>query len=138
VLSPCVTFNDHEGSTRSYAYTREHYEEVVHADFVPHAPEIAVSYAEGELQPVTMHDGSQILLRKLDQAYDPTDRGVALETIQERIKHNEYLTGLLYIAKGQPEFHAQNATPDGPLNELSYERLRPAPAALEKIMARYR
>ena len=138
VLSPCVTFNDHEGSTRSYAYTREHYEEVVHADFVPHAPEIAVSYAEGELQPVTMHDGSQILLRKLDQAYDPTDRGVALETIQERIKHHEYLTGLLYITKGQPEFHAQNATPDGPLNQLPYERLRPVPAALDKIMARYR
>src|SRR5579863_8896373 len=95
VLSPCVTFNDHEGSTRSYAYTREHYEEVVHADFVPHAPEIAVSYAAGETQPVTMHDGSQILLHKLDAAYDPTDRGVALEAIQQRIRHHEYLTGLL-------------------------------------------
>src|SRR5580658_8734700 len=138
VLSPCVTFNDHEGSTRSYAYTREHYEEVVHADFVPHAPEIAVSYAEGEMQPVTMHDGSQILLRKLDAAYDPTDRGVALETIQQRIRHNEYLTGLLYIANGQPEFHAQNATPDGPLNQLPYEQLRPDVKALDKILARYR
>ena len=71
-------------------------------------------------------------LRKLDQAYDPTDRGVALETIQERIKHNEYLTGLLYIAKGQPEFHAQNATPDGPLNQLPYERLRPPAADLPR------
>jgi len=138
VLSPCVTFNDHEGSTRSYAYTREHYEEVVHADFVPPAGEIAVSYGEGESQPVTMHDGSQILLRKLDAAYDPTDRGVALETIQQRIRHNEYLTGLLYIASGQAEFHAQNATPEAALNSLPYERLRPAAGALEKILARYR
>ncbi|HEV7986778.1 MAG TPA: 2-oxoacid:ferredoxin oxidoreductase subunit beta [Steroidobacteraceae bacterium] len=138
VLSPCVTFNDHEGSTRSYAYTREHYEEVVHADFVPPAGEIAVSYGEGEAQHVTMHDGSQILLRKLDAAYDPTDRGVALETIQQRMRHNEYLTGLLYIASGQAEFHAQNATPEVPLNSLSYERLRPGAGAMEKILARYR
>ena len=138
VLSPCVTFNDHEGSTRSYAYTREHYEEVVHADFVPHAAEIAVSYAAGESQPVTMHDGSQILLRKLDTAYDPTDRGTALELIQQRMRHHEYLTGLLYIAAGAPEFHAQNATPDAPLNQLPYERLRPSAAALERILARFR
>ncbi len=138
VLSPCVTFNDHEGSTRSYAYTREHYEEVVHADFVPLASEIAVSYAEGETVPVTMHDGSQIMLRKLDAAYDPTDRGVALETIQQRMRHNEYLTGLLYIAAGAPEFHVQNATPDAPLNQLKYEQLRPSQAALDRILARYR
>ncbi len=138
VLSPCVTFNDHEGSTRSYAYTREHYEEVVHADFVPLASEIAVSYAEGETVPVAMHDGSQIMLRKLDAAYDPTDRGVALETIQQRMRHNEYLTGLLYIAAGAPEFHVQNATPDAPLNQLKYEQLRPSQAALDRILARYR
>ncbi len=82
VLSPCVTFNDHEGSTRSYAYTREHYEEAVHADFVPPAQQIAVDYAPGETQAVTMHDGSRILLRKVDARYDPTDRAAALETIQ--------------------------------------------------------
>jgi 2-oxoglutarate ferredoxin oxidoreductase subunit beta len=138
VLSPCVTFNDHEGSTRSYAYTREHYEEVVHADFVAPAAPIAVNYDAGEALPVTMHDGSQILLRKCDTAYDPTDRAVALELIQQRSRHHEYLTGLLYIASGQPEFHAQNATPDLPLNQLPYERLRPAAAALDKILSRYR
>jgi 2-oxoglutarate ferredoxin oxidoreductase subunit beta len=138
VLSPCVTFNDHEGSTRSYAYTREHYDEAVHADFVPPAAHITVSYGEGEMQPVTMHDGSQIFLRKIDAAYDPTDRGVALELIQQRIRRHEYLTGLLYIAAGQPEFHAQNATTETPLNQLPYERLRPDAAALAKILARYR
>lgn len=138
VLSPCVTFNDHEGSTRSYAYTREHYEEIVHADFVPPAGQIAVSYTEGEAHPVTMHDGSQIVLRKLDAAYDPTDRATVLETIQQRMRHHEYLTGLLYIAPGQAEFHAQNATPDAPLNAVPYEQLRPAPGALDKLLARYR
>src|SRR4029434_5774575 len=69
VLSPCVTFNDHEGSTKSYEFVRDHYDEVVHADFVPPAAEITTSYAAGEAMPVTMHDGSRILLRKLDPAY---------------------------------------------------------------------
>jgi len=85
-----------------------------------------------------MHDGSQILLRKLDQAYDPTDRGVALETIQQRLKLGEYLTGLLYIGSGQAEFHALNATPDGALNEIPYARLNPGPQALAKTLARFR
>jgi len=138
VLSPCVTFNDHEGSTRSYAYTREHYEEVVHADFVPHASEIAVDYAEGASQAVTLHDGSRIVLSKVDSSYDPTDRAVALQFIQQRLRTGEYLTGLLYIASNQPEFHALNATPDEPLNRMAYAKLNPGPEALKKIMGRYR
>jgi 2-oxoglutarate ferredoxin oxidoreductase subunit beta len=138
VLSPCVTFNDHEGSTRSYAYTREHYEEVVHADFVPHATEIAVDYPVGASQAVTLHDGSRILLRKVDAEYDPSDRAVALQVIQDRLRDGEYLTGLLYIATGQPEFHGLNATPDEPLNRMPYAKLNPGPEALKKIMARYR
>src|SRR5689334_18188826 len=74
VLSPCVTFNDHEGSTKSYEFVRDHYDEVVHADFVAPAQEITTQYSAGEAMPVTMHDGSRILLRKLDPAYDPTNR----------------------------------------------------------------
>ncbi|MFN2604501.1 MAG: thiamine pyrophosphate-dependent enzyme, partial [Gemmatimonadaceae bacterium] len=70
VLSPCVTFNDHEGSTKSYAYTREHYEPAVHADFIPLEREITADYKEGETLPVVMHDGSRIVLRKLDGNYD--------------------------------------------------------------------
>jgi len=77
VLSPCVTFNDHEGSTKSYAYTREHYEPAVHADFVPLEREITAAYQEGETLPLVMHDGSRIVLRKLDGAYDPTNRTLA-------------------------------------------------------------
>ncbi|MCC7461058.1 MAG: 2-oxoacid:ferredoxin oxidoreductase subunit beta [Gammaproteobacteria bacterium] len=138
VLSPCVTFNDHEGSTKSYAYTREHYEEVVHADFVPRASEIQVDYAAGEAVPVTLHDGSVVLLRKLDAGYDPTERAAALARLQERAAAGEYLTGLLYLAPGLPEMHEINATPDEPLNTLAYARLNPGAAQLARLMARYR
>ena len=86
VLSPCVTFNDHEGSTRSYAYTREHYEEAVHTDFVPPAEQIAVDYAPGQTQAVTMHDGSRILLRTNAAPSDTPDRAAALQEIQARLK----------------------------------------------------
>jgi 2-oxoglutarate ferredoxin oxidoreductase subunit beta len=138
VLSPCVTFNDHEGSTRSYAYAREHYEEAVHTDFVPPAEQIAVDYAPGQAQAVTMHDGSRILLRKVDEQYDPTDRAAALQEIQTRLAGGEYLTGLLHLGEDQPELHALNATPDQPLNQVPYERLNPGPQALAKTLARFR
>ena len=106
VLSPCVTFNDHEGSTKSYAYTREHYEPAVHADFVPLEREITADYEPGETLPVVMHDGSRIVLRKLDAAYDPTNRTTAAAQIQERMKAGEYLTGLLFLdERAQHEFH---------------------------------
>src|SRR6201984_3351299 len=106
VLSPCVTFNDHEGSTKSYAYTREHYEPAVHADFVPLEREISVEYREGEAVPGGMHDGSRIVLRELHSAFDPTNRTAAAAHIQERMKAGEYLTGLLFLDEGsQHEFH---------------------------------
>jgi 2-oxoglutarate/2-oxoacid ferredoxin oxidoreductase subunit beta len=138
VLSPCVTFNDHEGSTRSYAYSREHYEEVVHADFVAPAASINVQYGAGESVQVTMHDGSRIMLRKVDADYHPTDRGAALARIRERLRAHEYLTGLLHISTNQPEFHELNATPEGPLNQIPFATLNPGSAALAKIMGRYR
>jgi 2-oxoglutarate ferredoxin oxidoreductase subunit beta len=138
VLSPCVTFNDHEGSTKSYAYTREHYEPAVHADFIPFEREIIADYKEGEAMPVVMHDGSRIVLRKLDANYDPTDRIAAATQIQERMKAGEYLTGMLYVGSGEREFHEQNATPDGPLNAVPFEKLTPGSRGLEKVLARYR
>jgi 2-oxoglutarate/2-oxoacid ferredoxin oxidoreductase subunit beta len=138
VLSPCVTFNDHEGSTKSYAYTREHYEPAVHADFIPFQREITADYAAGETLPVVMHDGSRIMLRKLDAAYDPTNRAQAAAMIQERMKAGEYLTGLLYVERAQHAFHQVNATPDAPLSSIPYEQLSPGSKALEKVLARYR
>jgi 2-oxoglutarate ferredoxin oxidoreductase subunit beta len=138
VLSPCVTFNDHEGSTKSYAYTREHYEPAVHADFVPLQREITVDYQAGETVPVVMHDGSRILLRKLDAAYDSTNRSTAAAHIQERMKIGEHLTGLQYIEESQRDFHEINGTPDAPLNSLPFEMLSPGSQGLEKVLARYR
>ena len=138
VLSPCVTFNDHEGSTKSYAYTREHYEPAVHADFIPLEREITADYQEGETLPVVMHDGSRIVLRKLDASYDPTNRSNAATHIQERMKAGEYLTGLLYVEAEEKEFHDLNNTPDTALNKVPYAKLTPGSKGLEKILARYR
>ncbi len=138
VLSPCVTFNDHEGSTKSYAYTREHYEPAVHADFVPLETQITASYGEGEVLPVVMHDGSRIVLRKCEAGYDPTSRTGAATYIQERMKEGEYLTGLLFVEPSQSEFHDVNGTPDEALNSLPYEKLVPGSKGLAKILDRYR
>ena len=138
VLSPCVTFNDHEGSTKSYAYTREHYEPAIHTDFVPLQQAITAEYAAGATLPVVLHDGSRIVLRKLDASYDPTDRAACAATIQERLKEEEYLTGLLFFEPGQPEFHDLNGTPEGALNAVPYEALSPGSSGMQKILARYR
>ncbi len=138
VLSPCVTFNDHEGSTKSYAYTREHYEPAIHTDFVPLEREIVANYGAGESMPVVMHDGSRIVLRKLDKEYDPTNRGRASAHIQDRMKDGEYLTGLLFVEPGEQDFHALNGTPDEALNSVPYEKLTPGSKGLEKILSRYR
>jgi 2-oxoglutarate ferredoxin oxidoreductase subunit beta len=138
VLSPCVTFNDHEGSTKSYAYTREHYEPAVHADFIPFEREITVSLRDGEAVPVVMHDGSRIVLRKCQAGYDPTDRAAASAYIQEHMKQGEYLTGLLHVEPSQGEFHELNGTPDEPLNSVPYEKLSPGSKGLDKLLSRYR
>jgi 2-oxoglutarate ferredoxin oxidoreductase subunit beta len=139
VLSPCVTFNDHEGSTKSYTFTREHYQPVVEADFVPPAKEIAVSYDAGESVPVQLHDGSRVNLRKLDPTYDPTDRSAAYNYIETKLKNHEYVTGLIHIDESSTtEFHTLNKTSALPLNRLPFEKLTPGAAALEKLMGRYR
>jgi 2-oxoglutarate ferredoxin oxidoreductase subunit beta len=138
ILSPCVTFNDHEGSTKSYEFVRDNYDAVVHADFVAPAQEIIARYAEGETVPVTMHDGSRILLRKLDPAYDPTNRDKAFNYVREKQSHGEYVTGLIYIDPNGSEFHDANGTAKTPMNQLDFNKLTPGSAGMEKIMSRYR
>ena len=139
VLSPCVTFNDHEGSTKSYAFTREHYQPVVEADFVPHAEQISVDYEQGASMPVQLHDGSRVNLRKLDPDYDPTDRSAAYHYIETKLKNHEYVTGLIHIDEtSTTEFHTLNKSSSVPLNRLPFEKLAPGSAALEKLMGRYR
>ena len=139
VLSPCVTFNDHEGSTKSYTYTREHYHAATETDFVPPADEIAVDYPHGESTSVQMHDGSRVVLRKLGASYDPTDRLAARRFMEEKLKEHEYVTGLIHIdERGSTEFHTMNKTSAVPLNRLPYEKLSPGSEALQKLMGRYR
>jgi 2-oxoglutarate/2-oxoacid ferredoxin oxidoreductase subunit beta len=138
VISPCVTFNDHEGSTKSYAFTRDHYHEAVHADYIPLRQNIAVSYEEGTSLPIELHDGSSIMLRKLDPDYDPTHRGKAFEYIRSRLRLGEHVTGLIYIDEGSREFHELAGTCDAPVNQLPYETLCPGSKGIDKILARYR
>jgi 2-oxoglutarate ferredoxin oxidoreductase subunit beta len=137
VISPCVTFNDHVGSTKSYAFTREHYHEAVHADYVPPRREILASYAEGEALPVQMHDGSQIVLRKLDKDYDPTHRGRAFEYLRTKLRQGEHVTGLIFVSSSGPDMHAMANTSDVPLNQVPYQMLHPGSEGLAKILKRY-
>jgi 2-oxoglutarate ferredoxin oxidoreductase subunit beta len=138
VISPCVTFNDHEGSTKSYAYTREHNVEIVQADFVPPSEAITADYDAGSLSNVMLHDGSWVRLRKLADDYSPTDRDRAFSYIRERQRAGEVLTGLLYLAPDSQDMHTQMATVSTPLVELPYEQLCPGSAELEKLQARFR
>src|ERR1700754_3780879 len=102
VISPCVTFNDHEGSTKSYKYMQEHEEAISEVGFVPHFQEIAVDYEEGSTYDVTMHDGSHLRLRKLHEDYNPKDRVAAVKALMEAHEKGEVLTGVFYIDTQKP------------------------------------
>jgi len=133
VISPCVTFNDHEGSTKSYAYTRTHMHEVVETDFVPLRREIKADYGRGEVRGVTMHDGSVVRFRKVGEDYDPTDRGAALEHIRAVHTAGEVPTGLLYLEETLEDMHDFENTTDTPLVDLPHEVLCPGSTALEEL-----
>src|SRR5688500_503655 len=138
VISPCVTFNDHEGSTKSYAYTREHNVEIVQADFVAPAQELTTQYEAGSVRSVMMHDGSWVQLRKVAEDYDPTDRDRAYAYIRERQRAAEIVTGLLYIAPDSKEMHEQSDTVDVPLTQIPHDQLCPGNAELQKLQQRFR
>jgi 2-oxoglutarate ferredoxin oxidoreductase subunit beta len=138
VISPCVTFNDHEDSTKSYAYAREFNHRAIHADFVPPAAEIKAAYDEGEVLPVDLHDGSRVLLRKVAKGYHAGNRGSALEYVRARHRDGEIVTGLLYIDGSEPDMHGVNATVATPLARLPYEDLCPGRDALLKLQQRFR
>ena len=138
VISPCVTFNDNEGSTKSYAYTRDHYNQVIGADFIPPSEEIRASYDEGEAMPVKLHDGSQIVFRKLNKDYDPTSRAAAFSFLRDSINHGEIITGLLYFDESTGDMHSDSGTVETPLSQLPYESLNPGNERLADLMDRYR
>jgi 2-oxoglutarate/2-oxoacid ferredoxin oxidoreductase subunit beta len=138
VLSPCVTFNDHEGSTKSYAYAREHFHPVVHTDFVPPAEEIRVAYNQGEVMPIELHDGSHLLLRKVADDYQSHNRGMAIEYVRSHQRRGEFVTGLLYVDESEPDLHGINRTVERPLNELAFSELCPGQTGLESINDAFR
>jgi 2-oxoglutarate ferredoxin oxidoreductase subunit beta len=136
VISPCVTFNDHEGSTRSYKYMQEHEEAVSEVGFVPHFEEIDVEYDPGTTLDVKMHDGSSLRLKKLHEDYDPTDRAHAVKTLMEAHEKGEVLTGVFYIDTKRDSFTDLLNLVDEPLATLPQERVRPGKQVLEEIMGR--
>lgn len=138
VISPCVSFNDHEGSTKSYAFTREHEVEAVHADFVPLKREITLPETGEEVHTVQMHDGARVRLRATAEDYDPTNRESAYAHVRACQLRGEIATGLLFIDESGKDMHDQLRTPATPLVELPYEALCPGSAALDRLMARYR
>ncbi|MGE0719718.1 MAG: 2-oxoacid:ferredoxin oxidoreductase subunit beta [Alphaproteobacteria bacterium] len=137
-ISPCVAFNNHPGSTKSFDFVRAHNEAVNRLDVMVEREPIAAEYGPGEVVEVTQHDGSVLRLRKLDADYDPTDRRAAMGYLQEREAAGEVVTGLLYVDPDAADMHANLATVDTPLNALDDAALLPNRAALEKVNASLR
>lgn len=138
VISPCVAFNNHSGSTKSYDYVREHNEAVNRLDFIEGKSEITTDYEPGTVIEVPQHDGSVVRLRKLTPEYDPTDRIKVMNYLQERAAAGEVVTGLLYVQPDAADLHAHLNTVDTPLNQLSERELCPGSVALERINAALR
>ena len=134
VVSPCVTFNDHEGSTKSYKYMKDHEEPLHDVNFVPSFEDIAIEYDPGTSISVTMHDGSQLRLRKLEEDYDPTSKLNAIKRMAEAKENNEVLTGVFYVNPKAPTFLDMIDMTEDTLATLPQERIRPSREALQQIM----
>ena len=134
VISPCVTFNDHVGSTKSYSYMKEHEEVLQELDFVPYFEDISVEIPEGEVRDVQLHDGSHLRIRKLARDFDPADRFQALQALEESEAKGEVLTGVLYLNTNKPTFlDLLNLTPE-PVATLPESKVRPTKAVLDSLM----
>jgi 2-oxoglutarate/2-oxoacid ferredoxin oxidoreductase subunit beta len=138
VISPCVTFNDHEGSTKSYKFMKDHDEVLQEVSFVPSFEDINVEYEAGTTAEVMMHDGSRLLLRKLEEAFDPTNAGQAILRLHEAHTKNEVLTGVFYIDTKKPNFLEMLNVVDAPLSTLPQSVTRPPKEVLETVMEELR
>ena len=138
VVSPCIAFNNHAGSTKSYEYVRLHNEAVNRLDFIEGREEITVDYDPGQVVSVQQHDGSYLRLHKLDADYDPTDRIKVMNYLQQHAAKGEVVTGLLYLDPQAHDLHEHLNTVDTPLNQLNAPELCPGSAALERINAALR
>lgn len=138
IISPCVTFNDHEGSTKSYDYVKEHEEKLSDLGFVPFFDDIVVDYAPGTTQEVTLHDGSRLLLSKLPEDYNPARKADALRALAKARAREEVLTGILFVDPGLDDFISLLNVVDEPLATLPESRVRPGREALQQIMEEYK
>ncbi|HTO76160.1 MAG TPA: 2-oxoacid:ferredoxin oxidoreductase subunit beta [Thermoanaerobaculia bacterium] len=138
VISPCVTFNNHESSTKSYKWAKDHEEAIQEIGFVPYFEEIHVDYDAGTTQDVKLHDGSHIRLKKLRADYDPTQKKMAFELLREATEKNEFLTGLIYVEPEKKDFLSLLGLADEPIATLPMERVRPPREALAAMMEELR
>jgi 2-oxoglutarate ferredoxin oxidoreductase subunit beta len=134
VISPCVTFNDHEGSTKSYSYVKDHDEPLADVSFVPYFEDISVDYELGATLDITMHDGSHIRLCKLEESFDPTSKTEALRLLTESHEKGEVLTGLFYVNTNQENFLELLNIVDEPLATLPESKVRPPQEVLDQVM----
>ncbi len=138
VISPCVTFNDHEGSTKSYLYTRRHELKATESDFVPPAKEILAQIGQNGAVNVTMHDGSMVRFKGVPPNYDPTDRGKVVDYLEQHQGRGEVVTGLLFLDESAPDLHEMSQTTDVALTKVPYSKLCPGSAALELLQEDFR
>ena len=135
VISPCVTFNNHEGSTKSYPYAKEHDELLHQVGFVPSYEPIEVDYEPGEVRDVSLHDGSRVVLKKLEESYDPSDPSQAMNRLQRAGRDGHMLTGIVYLDPEKQSFISQLGMVDQALGGLPEEVTRPPKSVLDEIMA---
>ncbi len=138
VISPCVAFNNHAGSTKSFDYVREHNEAVNRLDVIPSPAPIAVDYPEGAVQVVEQHDGSRLVLRKIGADYDIHDRYAAMNFLQKHASKGQIVTGVLFIQDDPDDLHRHLKTVDTPLNALNEKELCPGSVTLQKFNASLR
>ena len=138
VISPCVTFNDHEGSTKSYLFTRQHDVQMTVTDFVPPAEEISATIPAEGVVSIPMHDGATLRFRSVPDGYDPTDRMAVMEHLLASRGRGEIVTGLLYVDPDAQDMHDYLATAEKPFNAMDESELCPGSTALEKLNASLR
>jgi 2-oxoglutarate/2-oxoacid ferredoxin oxidoreductase subunit beta len=134
VISPCVAFNDHEGSTKSYAYAKDHDEPLGDINFVPFFEDISIEYDPGTTREVQLHDGSKLYLKKVAEDYNPTDKLAAVRLMHETRQRGEFATGILYVEPDKDDFISLLNLVDDPLATLPLDKVRPGPEVLEEVM----
>jgi 2-oxoglutarate ferredoxin oxidoreductase subunit beta len=137
IISPCVTFNDHDGSTKSYSWVKDHEESIADVSFIPYFEEVHVDYEPGTIRDVQLHDGSHIVLKKLGDDHDPTDRNAAIRVLEEGRAAGQLVTGLLYVDTTMQDFGTTERIPELPLKDLGENELRPTRDQFAQFMSEF-